>query len=146
MQHSQNLPLLPRITPLLMTISDTPRIYPYILKYTPSFLPAICDPTRIHPSSQKIPVFLGTICNTLRIYPYIPEYSPPFFNNYMRPSQNLPSTSQNIPPLFNNYICDQPRIDPSLPEYTSLSLEIIRFNMLFFYFQAPNHHWQYIHM
>ena len=56
MRPSQNLPPPSRVYPLLITICDTPRIYPYISEYTPLFnnymrpsqnLPL---PPRIYPS------------------------------------------------------------------------------------------------
>ena len=132
MRPSQNLPLTPpphNIPPPFtnymrpsQNLSLPPRIYP-------PFYQLYATIPESTPTSQNIPpfLFLTTICDLPGNYHYLPEYTPPPpFNNYIYVT-NLESTplSQNIPPL---------------------SLQIIRFDMLFFYFQAPNHHWQYIHM
>ena len=129
MRPSQNLPLPLRICLLLITICDTPTIYPYIPEYTPPFLTTICDPPRIYPYlPEYTPPLLTTICDPPRIYLSLPESTPPpFLTTIYNPTP---------PPRQQLYICDQPRIYPSLQEYTPLSLEIIRFGMLFFLFSS----------
>ena len=122
MRHSQNLPLSPRTYPLFneFICADLPEIYA--------------------PPYQNIPPFSTTVCNPPSIYPSLPEYIPILNNwNIMRRSQNLPlspkytpplqklyatlpkssPSSQNIPPFSTiMLLCDAPRINPSLPEYT----------------------------
>ena len=89
-------------------------------------------PPRIYP-------LFNTICDPTRIYTSLPEYT--HFQHYMRPYQNLPPLSQNIPP-FQHYMRAYqnlplpPRIYPLstlyaiLPEYTPPSQNIPTFNTI----------------
>ena len=118
MQDSQNLPLPHRIyPPFLTTVCDPPRIDPSLPEYTPFFNNYMQHSQNL-PLHPRIPAsFSTTICDPSRIYSYISEYTskppPPHVNNYIY-ATNLESTplSKNIPPL---------------------SLEIMRFGMLFFF-------------
>ena len=94
MRPSQNLPLPLRICLLLITICDTPTIYPYIPEYTPPFLTTICDPPRIYPYlPEYTPPLLTTICDPPRIYLSLPESTPPpFLTTIYNPTPPPPST------------------------------------------------------
>ena len=90
------------------TLSDAPRIYPFLPEYTP---------------------LSTTTCDTLRNYPSLREYTPPFFLQQYAPlSRNislfsflqLNNKGQGF--LLKNLYClecvsDIPRIDPSVTEY-----------------------------
>ena len=80
MRPSQNLPL-------------PPRIYPLFNKFTCATLPESSPPPL--PEYRSIPLF--------NKFTFLSEYTP-LFNNYLRPSQNLPSHSEYTP-LFNKCIC-----------------------------------------
>ena len=128
---SQNLlpPPLPGSTPppllWLCEVYSASRIYLSLPEYTP-FSTNICDPPRIY---SLLPEYTPPF---QQLYATLPKSTPPsqnigptlLFNNSMRPSQDLPPPSKNIPP-FSTTICDPPRFYPSLPECTPFSMSTI---------------------
>ena len=128
MRPSQNLTFPPRLYPtfqqLYATLPESTAPSQNIPP-PPVFLTTICDPRRIYPSLPEYTPFSTTIisCGPLRIYPSLLEYTL-LFNNAMRRSQNRPLLPKIYLP-FSRTICDPPRIDPSLPEYTPFSTTIL---------------------
>ena len=128
MRHSQYLTLLPRIYPSFQHIH-------------------MCDPPRIYPSFPDYTLLFNNYMRPSQNLPIPPRIYSPLFNNFMRPSQNLPlppwiypsfqqlyatlpeSTppSQNIPPFSKMHMCDPPRMYHSLPDYTLLFNNYMRF-------------------
>ena len=100
MRHSHNLPLPPRIYPVLYKVT--------LPESTSSF--------------QNIPPFSTTICDVPRIYPALQESTPPSQNIGLPPPLRyvtLPEYTHpsRIYPLLRHYM-RTPIIYPSLPEYT----------------------------
>ena len=114
MRPSQNLPLPPRIYPLLTTriLCDAPRIYPSFVNLSPF--------NNYMQHSQYISLHITPFQQqcyyaTLPVSPSLPEYTLPLSTTNMRHYQKLPLPPR-IHPLFRQLYNPPP---PSFLEYPS---------------------------
>ena len=128
MRDSHDLPLPPRIYPLLNIYATLPKSTTSSLNIPPPFKQLYATfPESTPPSQNRIPPFLTTICNPPTNYP-LPEYTPvlykvtlpestpsfqyihPFLQLYMRSSQNV-----SRPPGIYPTLDMQPSQNPTHP-------------------------------